>query len=74
MVIRKRWVIIFIFSRANRIYLFLPILTSYSIGKVLKKLNFNSVKIKIPNDVYLNNKKVCGVISESYFKGDKTSW
>lgn len=49
---------------------FLPILTSYSIGKVLKKLNFNSVKIKIPNDVYLNNKKVCGVISESYFKGD----
>lgn len=50
---------------------FLPILTSYSIGKVLKKLNFNSVKIKIPNDVYLNNKKVCGVISESYFKGDK---
>ncbi|NLI56490.1 2-amino-4-hydroxy-6-hydroxymethyldihydropteridine diphosphokinase [bacterium] len=50
---------------------FLPILTSYSIGKVLKKLNFNSIKIKIPNDVYLNNKKVCGVISESYFKGDK---
>ena len=50
---------------------FLPILTSYSIGKVLKKLNFNSVKIKIPNDVYLNTKKVCGVISESYFKGDK---
>ncbi|HON83210.1 MAG TPA: 2-amino-4-hydroxy-6-hydroxymethyldihydropteridine diphosphokinase [Caldisericia bacterium] len=50
---------------------FLPILTSYSIGKVLKKSNFNSVKIKIPNDVYLNNKKVCGVISESYFKGDK---
>ncbi len=50
---------------------FLPILTSYSIGKVLKKIGFKEVKIKIPNDVYLNNKKVCGVISESYFKGDK---
>lgn len=48
----------------------LPIITSYSVGKVLKKLNFKDVKIKIPNDVYLNSKKVCGVISEGYFEGE----
>lgn len=50
---------------------FLPLLVSYSVGKILKKMGFDKVKIKIPNDVYLNDKKVCGVISESYFEGDK---
>lgn len=50
---------------------FLPLLVSYSVGKTLKRLGFDKVKIKIPNDVYLNDKKVCGVISESYFEGDK---
>jgi len=50
---------------------FLPLLVSYSVGKILKILNFDKVKIKVPNDVYLNNKKVCGVISEGYFEGNK---
>lgn len=50
---------------------FLPLLTSYSVGKILKKLNLGEVKIKIPNDVFLNDKKVCGVISEGYFEGNK---
>ncbi|MBC7194148.1 MAG: 2-amino-4-hydroxy-6-hydroxymethyldihydropteridine diphosphokinase [Caldisericia bacterium] len=47
---------------------FLPILISYSIAKVLSKFGILGIKIKIPNDIYLNNKKVCGVISEGYFK------
>lgn len=51
----------------NYIY-FLPILTTYSMANVLKKLGLLNLKIKIPNDLYLNNKKVCGVISEGYFK------
>ncbi|MCX8094829.1 MAG: biotin--[acetyl-CoA-carboxylase] ligase [Caldisericia bacterium] len=51
----------------NYIY-FLPILVTYSMAKVLKKIGIESIKIKIPNDLYLNDKKVCGVISEGYFK------
>ncbi|MGB9749605.1 MAG: biotin--[acetyl-CoA-carboxylase] ligase [Caldisericia bacterium] len=50
---------------------FLPLLVSYSVGKILKKLNLGEIKIKIPNDVFLNDKKVCGVISEGYFEGNK---
>ncbi|MDI6860828.1 MAG: 2-amino-4-hydroxy-6-hydroxymethyldihydropteridine diphosphokinase [Caldisericia bacterium] len=51
----------------NYIY-FLPILVTYSMANALKKLIDLNLKIKIPNDLYLNNKKVCGVISEGYFK------
>lgn len=54
----------------NYIY-FLPILVTYSMANVLKKLGLLDLKIKIPNDLYLNNKKVCGVISEGYFKEEK---
>lgn len=51
---------------------FLPILTTYSMASVLKKLGLLDLKIKIPNDLYLNNKKVCGVISEGYFEEEKS--
>lgn len=47
---------------------FLPILVTYSMANVLRKIGLENLKIKIPNDLYLNNKKVCGVISEGYFK------
>lgn len=50
----------------NYIY-FLPILITYSMGNALRKIVDLDFKIKIPNDLYLNNKKVCGVISEGYF-------
>ena len=51
----------------NYIY-FLPILITYSMANALKKIFDFDFKIKIPNDLYLNNKKVCGVISEGYFR------
>jgi 2-amino-4-hydroxy-6-hydroxymethyldihydropteridine diphosphokinase len=50
---------------------FLPILISYSIAEVLKKIGLDDLKIKIPNDIYLKNKKVCGVISEGFFKNSE---
>ncbi len=47
---------------------FLPIIISYSIAQVLSRFGILNIKVKIPNDIYLNDKKVCGVISEGYFE------
>jgi len=42
---------------------FLTILTAVSIAKALDKLNIK-VGIKWPNDIILNNKKLCGILTE----------
>lgn len=43
---------------------------SVSLCKQLEELNLNP-KIKWPNDVLLNNKKVCGILAETVIKGGK---
>lgn len=49
-------------------YKSLSILTAYSIIKVLEKYNLNNLKIKWPNDIYVNDKKICGILLESVSK------
>ncbi len=46
----------------------IPLLASLTIVKVLEDYNFSRLSILWPNDVLLNNKKVCGIICEQ-FKG-----
>lgn len=43
----------------------LSIVTAYSIIKELEKLGIKNLKIKWPNDIYVNDKKICGILLES---------
>ena len=43
----------------------LSIITAYSILKVLEKYNLKNVSIKWPNDVYVSDKKICGILLEA---------
>ena len=42
----------------------LSIMSACCVYNVLKKLNIKNVSIKWPNDIYINNKKVCGILLE----------
>ncbi len=44
----------------------IPLLGSLSIIRTLEEYGFSSLTIQWPNDVLLNNKKVCGVVCERY--------
>ncbi|UCD18905.1 MAG: biotin--[acetyl-CoA-carboxylase] ligase [candidate division WOR-3 bacterium] len=44
----------------------IPLLGSLSIIRTLEEYGFASLAIHWPNDVLLNNKKVCGVVCERY--------
>ena len=46
----------------------LPLLSALSVGRALKELGIYGVNIKIPNDIYIKDRKVCGIISEGIFK------
>ncbi len=43
----------------------LHIITSLSVYNVLKEIGLTNIKIKWPNDIYVNNKKICGILIES---------
>ncbi len=43
----------------------LSLLIGVSVFKALKTLNLSNLSIKWPNDIYINGKKVCGILLES---------
>lgn len=45
-------------------------LTGLAVSKAINKLCLTDCKIKWPNDVVINNKKLCGILSEVLFQGD----
>lgn len=45
-------------------YQCLSMLTATAVFKVLKSLSIENVSIKWPNDVYVNDKKICGILLE----------
>lgn len=49
----------------------LNILTANSIHQLLTTLGFENVTIKWPNDIYINDKKVAGVLIEGSISGNK---
>ena len=52
---------------------FLSLCSAVSILKVLQKLGLENVSIKWPNDVYVNGKKICGILLESVADNNQMS-
>jgi BirA family biotin operon repressor/biotin-[acetyl-CoA-carboxylase] ligase len=50
----------------------LSILLSFSVAKVLKEKFNVEIWIKLPNDIYLNQKKICGILTQNFFVGKDT--
>ena len=49
----------------------LCLLVGVSVYRLLKNLGIKNIKIKLPNDVYVNNKKICGILIETIFIANK---
>lgn len=49
----------------------LCLLVGVSVYRLLKDLGIKNVKIKLPNDIYVNNKKICGILIETIFMSNK---
>ena len=46
----------------------LSIISALSVLEALEKIGLNNVSIKWPNDVYINDKKICGILLEAITK------
>lgn len=46
----------------------ISILSAYSVLQVLKEYGINDVSIKWPNDVYVGDKKICGILLQAISK------
>lgn len=49
----------------------LVLLVGVSIYRLLKDLGIKNIRIKRPNDIYINKKKICGILLECMSLGDK---
>ncbi len=54
-------------------YASISLASAVSIFKVLKGLKVDNVSLKWPNDVYVNGKKICGILLESISSDDQIS-
>lgn len=52
----------------------LNILAAFVVAKVIKEEFSLEPYIKLPNDVYLNNKKICGILTENIILGEKVNF
>ncbi len=52
----------------------LSIISAIAIHSTLKKLKVENIKIKWPNDIYINEKKISGILIESILSGNKLSF
>ena len=51
--------------------LFLTVMAAVSVAETVMKYNKNDVKIKWVNDIYINGKKVCGILTEGAINSNK---
>lgn len=54
-------------------YASISLASAVSIFKVLKKLKVSNVSLKWPNDVYVDGKKICGILLESVSENNQIS-
>ena len=52
-------------------YVKLPLVIGAALLNVLENLELKNVKIKWPNDIYVNDKKICGILSEAAGEPDR---
>ena len=52
----------------------LTIKIAEDIKEVIKEMYGYELQIKIPNDLMLNNKKICGILTEVHTQGDKIEY
>ena len=52
--------------------LFLTVMAAVSVAETVVKYNKNDVKIKWVNDIYIDGKKVCGILTEGAINSNKT--
>lgn len=51
--------------------LFLTVMAAVSVAETVMKYNSNDVKIKWVNDIYIDGKKVCGILTEGAINGNQ---
>ena len=51
--------------------LFLTVMAAVAVAETIMKYNKNDVKIKWVNDIYIDGKKVCGILTEGAINKDK---
>lgn len=51
--------------------LFLTVMAAVSVAETVMKINKNDVKIKWVNDIYIDGKKVCGILTEGAINSHK---
>lgn len=51
--------------------LFLTVMAAVSVAETVMKYNSNDIKIKWVNDIYIDGKKVCGILTEGSINADK---
>lgn len=51
--------------------LFLTVMAAVSVAETVMKYNKNNVKIKWVNDIYIDGKKVCGILTEGAINNEK---
>lgn len=57
----------FLFPRAqSKSLLLIPQLAAYCVVRTLKALHISDISIKWVNDVFVNHKKICGILSETH--------
>ncbi|WP_198265434.1 biotin--[acetyl-CoA-carboxylase] ligase [sulfur-oxidizing endosymbiont of Gigantopelta aegis] len=52
---------------------FIPLITAVAVCRSLKQLGVEACQIKWPNDIYLEGKKLAGILVESRFNAEKKS-
>ena len=52
--------------------LFLTVMAAVSVAETVMKYNSNNIKIKWVNDIYIDGKKVCGILTEGAINSDKS--
>lgn len=50
----------------------LPVIASIAVSKTLKNIIEKEIRIKWLNDIYYKNKKIAGILCESFFSGKKS--
>ena len=71
-------IILSVIVKPNNLFIEKPFYFSALVASVCRRfvadLNIDTVKIKWPNDIYINDRKAGGILIESIYKGNEWQW